>query len=363
MNILLYNFRYIFTLLFGLSSFMFSEPAISCPVGISLCVGTINYKNGSVYVGDIFEGIPSGIGTLTSVTGYKYTGQFKSGFISGIGAEFTPNGEIKVSGLYDSGRLKIPAALTADIFVNVNLRTNLEFQKKEIFDKVDALSGKFQSQLPVCPRTGRRFLCSGSSTTSNGLRYQGEFRDDVFHGFGEYELSNANYRGFFHDGKFHGLGLILWKNGNIYMGGWYQGQRFGWGVFYSKSTGQLYVGDFIEGRQDGSGTVILPDRRSFVGHFLLGKPHGKGILYSSDGRVLREGLIEEGKFKKSDSVNTLEFIHSPELLAYYVGFVNGLQNEEFIANWNFLLIKSFGLNEVKMSDGNDNSVVTVRGSR
>ena len=49
----------------------------------------------------------------------------------------------------------------------------------------------------------------GRHTSSDGVIYDGDFRDDVFYGYGTL-LSSANvkYEGDFRDGKYYGYGIL-----------------------------------------------------------------------------------------------------------------------------------------------------------
>jgi hypothetical protein len=91
-----------------------------------------------------------------------------------------------------------------------------------------------QSQLPSCVgNDARRWTnCQGVHNFTNGDRYEGEFRDGKFNGWGTYfHLSNNQFRGDKYTGQFlngsrHGSGRYLSANGNESLEG-----RWSAGVF------------------------------------------------------------------------------------------------------------------------------------
>ena len=53
------------------------------------------------------------------------------------------------------------------------------------------------------------------------LRYKGQFKNDIYHGYGRYIYSNGNfYIGMWQDGKRSGWGKLVDKSGKIYEGMW-----------------------------------------------------------------------------------------------------------------------------------------------
>ena len=58
-----------------------------------------------------------------------------------------------------------------------------------------------------------------SNTSSNGERYVGEFKNDMFEGFGTYNFPNGSvYTGEFKEGLFHGDGIYTISDGTEFEG-------------------------------------------------------------------------------------------------------------------------------------------------
>lgn len=55
----------------------------------------------------------------------------------------------------------------------------------------------------------------------NHIIFEGQFKDDVYHGYGRY----------------------IYQNGSYYTGGWIEGKRSGWGTLIDKS-GKVYEGNW-----------------------------------------------------------------------------------------------------------------------
>jgi hypothetical protein len=63
-------------------------------------------------------------------------------------------------------------------------------------------------------------------------RYEGQWRSDMFHGFGRYFYSDGKcYIGEFYNGKRHGSGILQYPNGDAYDGKWQFNKQEGRGTF------------------------------------------------------------------------------------------------------------------------------------
>ena len=62
---------------------------------------TITYEDGTIYEGEILDGIPEGLGKITHPDGSTYIGEFKDGRYHGFGT-LTIDG-IETNGLFKDG--------------------------------------------------------------------------------------------------------------------------------------------------------------------------------------------------------------------------------------------------------------------
>lgn len=156
-----------------------------------------------------------------------------------------------------------------------------------------------------------------------GTRYDGEVKDDQWHGRGR--LSNARkgelYDGQWENGKRSGRGLRVWPSGDRYDGMWKDDLWHGEGKFHS-AGGEDYNGEWVACRREGWGTLSLPNGDLYEGSF-------KNDLYNGFGRLttvsdcyigefvdgLRHG---KGQYRTADSCFDGEFVrdkmHGPGVL-------------------------------------------------
>ena len=78
------------------------------------------------------------------------------------------------------------------------------------------------------------------------------------------ELSNGYFVGEFHaNGKRNGKGMYVWNDGDIYLGGYYQGNEHGAGLYYSAQKTLIYFSnDWKDGEKNGYGCVWGPGYES-----------------------------------------------------------------------------------------------------
>ena len=85
-----------------------------------------------------------------------------------------------------------------------------------------------------------------------GLKYVGEWRQDIMSGMGSFYLKNGDvYNGTFGDGDANGYGVLRQANGDRYEGEWTSGQRHGRGIQYY-ANGNIYDGYWHMDKQRAS---------------------------------------------------------------------------------------------------------------
>ena len=160
------------------------------------------------------------------------------------------------------------------------------------------------SKLPNCPSTGRKHNCFGTVISSKG-KYVGEFKDNKFSGHGKYyHLAEGPLKGYTYEGKWlnnkrHGLGIVIWPNGNKYIGEQENGQLHGFGTYFSlaekKFKGDKYTGEYKNGKRHGKGTYLHANGNKYIGEYRNGKPNGLGTYYYLANDKFK-GFVHSGQY-------------------------------------------------------------------
>jgi hypothetical protein len=198
---------------------------------------TINYSDGSIYIGEVIDGSPNGQGARTHPDGTGYIGEFRDNYYHGHGTLSWPDGSV-----YEG----------------------------------DWEDGKSNGQ--------------GAYSRPNGEKYIGEWKDDEPHGTGVYTWANGDrYEGEFHHYERHGQAVL-------FPGGEFKGDKFV-GEFrndemykgtYTRGSGEfeedVFEGTFV-GSQWADGEYTFKDGRKFIGRMRWRPNSGlyDGILYHKDG--------------------------------------------------------------------------------
>lgn len=217
----------------------------------------------------------------------------------------------KIDGLWNRNTLTALAE-----FAVIELGTiefNSRNRAKEILDEILKRQDitEVNSKLPPCPSDGVFDKCFGSytfgpNTDWAGDTYNGEWKNDQFHGFGKYKFADGSiYEGMHQDGYQHGSGTYTSaENGAVYVGEYEKGKRSGYfevtfenGKFegfykddkrhglglIEKSNGYRFIGYYKEGKTNGFGVSYHQEGELFVGQYRDGKREGKGIYVWADG--------------------------------------------------------------------------------
>ncbi len=117
------------------------------------------------------------------------------------------------------------------------------------------------------------------------MLYEGEFRDDEYHGLGSAFYENGSYFGEFKLGKRDGEGTYYFNDGRSYAGEWKNDLEHGRGkhVFLNGE----YVGEFQYGKRHGKGTYTFKDGRKYVGTWADDKRNGHGDFRFADGEIFK----------------------------------------------------------------------------
>lgn len=116
--------------------------------------------------------------------------------------------------------------------------------------------------------------------TDGTKRYDGEWENDKYHGFGTYYSDNKKiYEGEWQHGERHGRGIYYYDEIISYDGEWQNGKRNGKGIYYNNGL-KFYEGDWQNDKYHGKGIYYRNDGIKFYeGDVQDDKRHGKGKLY------------------------------------------------------------------------------------
>ena len=146
--------------------------------------------------------------------------------------------------------------------------------------------------------------------------YEGEFNNGKKQGKGiKYFKNGSIFKGKFYDDKINGKGIFIWPNGHRYEGQYKDGLRHGKGTYFFPS-GYKYIGDFVKNKKEGFGKYIFKDGDWYEGEFKAGFRHGKGIIYDGNKKIIKQGLWENDKFVKSQTIDWNEIDKSKNELNY-----------------------------------------------
>lgn len=92
----------------------------------------------------------------------------------------------------------------------------------------------------------------------------------------------------------HGRGLLIYKNGERYIGNFQNGKKSRYGIYYFKN-GAKYKGEWQNNKLNGYGIYYYPNGSIYEGYFKDNKRNGAGILTSLNGDIYKviwdEGII------------------------------------------------------------------------
>lgn len=130
-----------------------------------------------------------------------------------------------------------------------------------------------------------------NKTKEQAARYEGEWKDDMFHGLGTYYyVDGSSYCGEWIKGKRHGDGKLTAKAGDVYRGQWKDHKQEGKGSQIS-ANGDRYEGNWIEGKKAGYGEATFTSGASYKGKWKADKRHGQGEYRFSNGDQYIGGFV------------------------------------------------------------------------
>lgn len=201
-----------------------------------------------VYRGSWRGGLRQGLGTfLHSDTGDKYVGQWENGLEHGQGKE--------VDGC------------TGDVLEGEWSKGLLHGRGKQVERGGNVV---YEGDWVEGVREGKGILLVRRKTEDGGddsaeeevtqatatLVYDGEWKDDKWHGNGLLRSAKLRYEGAFVEGKKHGQGRQE-KASSTYEGAWEDGLMHGTGTFHDATSGDEYTGEWRGGKRCGCGRLTF----------------------------------------------------------------------------------------------------------
>ena len=135
----------------------------------------------------------------------------------------------------------------------------------------------------------------GISVNNKGIKYEGEYFNNLCDGIGIYYSDEFNHMGEYKNGKANGFGIRKYKTGTVYEVDWINDDATGIGII-TYEDGLYYIGQTKKGVPFGAGKLIWPNGDYFIGTlFDNGK---KGLSFYSQ----EQGLFD-GEFKYSKEID------------------------------------------------------------
>jgi hypothetical protein len=260
--------------------------------------GTLIFKSQERYIGEWKNGKRQGRGMNRWPDGMRYEGEFKENKMNGKGIFLWPDGMryegdwlddkrhgkgflIEASGQKYEGDWFDGIKQGKGIFIEVS---GQKYEGTWINEKKD---GKGIETYPVKDQQGR-------------LSYNGEWKDDLKHGFGTQIWKNGEkYEGQWTSG-YRTKGIMIFTDGSKYDGELLNAKRHGYGTQSDKKGAILYLGKWMDDVFVGAynGTLSNEDG-TYTGQINNQKKNGKGTMnYSKgkDGLIKSEGDWDNDKF-------------------------------------------------------------------
>ena len=219
----------------------------------------------------------------------------------------------------------LPLTETRHSSLNWNISTvkTLSFKEEALWH--------FMGEIQNGKRQGK-----GKILFPDGGYYEGEFKDDNYHGKGTLLVKEYKYTGEFEEGKKKGKGKIEYFNPSkkIYEGSFIDDVQCGYGKELSED-GTYYEGFFANGKKDNKGKLILPNGNVYTGEFNDDVIEGNGEFKWSALKYYKgewkDNCIDGfGVFTEDDK----------EYIGYFTKNVkNGIGANYYIDNYIFMVAK------------------------
>jgi hypothetical protein len=187
--------------------------------------------------------------------------------------------------------------VSADCYQYKLQENPLEIKKEESIGNYSGIwfenwtgNGLYEGQV----LNGKRHGTGKFSANAGKKRYEGEWKDNCFHGWGILESDVERYDGIWSNGEFKS-GIVCKEIGiaELYEGEWRDGERNGKGRL-SGRLGEIYEGMWKNGKRNGFGKQVYVNGKVYEGEWSENYENGFGKLIYPDGNVY-EGIWKDGE--------------------------------------------------------------------
>eukprot|EP00347_Sterkiella_histriomuscorum_P004159 403361531 len=268
----------------------------------------VQYSNGEIYEGKLTATMKreGQNGKFYFLNGDRYEGEWVKDVRQGKGKLFFYKGgefegTFKDDEIYD-GKLKDK---DDNIFINEMksggyfLRGKLNGLGKGLFANGDEYEGEFRDG--VFSGKGKITYKNLDQTYYEEAVYVGQFRNHKREGYGEmkWNIGKEQFKGWWRNDQRY-KGCMSLSDGNIYDGEWKNDVFHGKGQLKFKAhkkgeEGITFEGQFEDGHQQPEGKLFYPNGDIYIGQIDEYKKDGKGIMYLNNGDIQDCFWIDERK--------------------------------------------------------------------
>ena len=153
--------------------------------------------------------------------------------------------------------------------------------------------------------------------------YFGEFRNGQKNGFGYFYTKKFIYKGFFYCNKKEGYGELINKEEGVSYCGNFANDKFNGYGYYFKENKFKYIGNFVDGFLNGLGLYIWNNGDKYYGNWSGDKMNGIGIYYYKDGDIFIGNYFNDKKNGKG------QYIYSERKSALEGEWKEGIKNGKY----------------------------------
>jgi hypothetical protein len=268
------------------------------------CFGTVTLTDGDKYIGEFKDGKENGQGTLTYSYGGKYVGAWKNGEYNGQGTYTHPNGDKYVGGFLNGSRHGKGTLTDAKGHKLVAEFKNGEPNGQGTFTSVNG--SKYVGEFKNGEYNGQ-----GTYTYVLGNRYVGEWKDGKENGRGTFYAINGSVtsQGIWADGKLVSsapVQQVSVANQTVPLVALQPN--------ISQSNLPLCQGSDISRWNKCFGTSTYANGDIYVGEYISGWRYGKGTLFTSNGSVINHGVWDNDKFSRAADIFSVPSLPVPNIV-------------------------------------------------